>query len=535
MLSKVAAMNLRVPILPLVLIALVGCGDGADGPEGPAVLTVDPGEGIGPVRLGMSKGELFAAVGAPDTVSPFNRLITLQYETLGLEVILTSSDARTLTEDARVRGIGTLPGALVEGPLVPGQSRAAVETLHGAADIDVRGVLYFVGAGLAATVDEAGAVTRFAVWPRFGVLDGPAPMLSAQTRAKPLPVATDEETPRFEFQGERYEVVDMHLHAGRLSGQVLSGLEYLLAQLPEPSLLYFPAASGLVIDPYGEHVGIQAHLRAVGIAHGVLLAAYTQKTIGFTENRLLEAFLDDPRNTSPDGLPWSWGLASIDFEGFEAPAVAAARLDALASYFETRPDVFIGIKLAHAHQAVTFDDPLYLGVYDIAARYGVPVLLHTGITPFPNAKSESEYYDPASLAAVVEAYDGEHGNGRVDFVLGHAGRGDARAINSSLDLAAENDNVWLEISLINAVLSIDENGNPVQGTERMHRPILEQIKARGLIDRTIFASDGPQYFGKIRGYLSLIVSTMVAVGYTPAEIQMVLADNFYRCFQPPGR
>ncbi len=530
-------MCLRVPILTLFVALLFGCGaeTADDGSAPPSVMTLVSGASIGPVRIGMTAPEVMAALGEPDSVTPFNRLITVKYSEPGLEVIFTSSDAVALSDDARVRSVSTLPWAEFEGPVATGQARTSLEAEYGPADIDARGVIYFVSAGLAVSLDADDKAVRFAVWPPFTALEKPALMLPAQTRVKDLPVQSEEEMPFFEFKGERYEVVDMHLHIGKLSGQVLSGVEYLLGRLPEPSLLYFPATAGLVIDPYGEHLGIKHHLRSAGIGHGVLLASYTQKTIGFTENRLLEAYLDDPRNTSPDGLPWSWGLASINFDGFDNPAVAEARLDALSSYFETRPDVFIGIKLAHAHQAVSFEDPLYLGVYDVAARYGVPVLLHTGITPFPNAMSEAEYYDPASLAAVVEAYDGEHGNGRVDFLLGHTGRGDARAIRSSIELAAAKDNVWLEISLIDAVLSVDENGDPVDGTEKMHRPILEEIKARGLIDRTIFASDGPQYFGKIRGYLSLMVSSMVAVGYTPEEVQMVLADNFYRCFQPPGR
>ena len=94
----------------------------------------------------------------------------------------------------------------------------------------------------------------------------------------------------------------------------------------------------------------------------------------------------------------------------------------------------MGIKLAHAHQAVSFEDPIYLGVYDVAARQNVPVLLHTGLSPFPNTQTEPEFYDPGTLESVIEAYDGQHGQGRVDFVLSHIGQGDFNAIEHGLHL-----------------------------------------------------------------------------------------------------
>jgi len=122
----------------------------------------------------------------------------------------------------------------------------------------------------------------------------------------------------------------------------------------------------------------------------------------------------------------------------------------------------------------------------------------------------------------------------VDFVLGHTGQGDARAIESSLQLAATHPNVWLEISAINRPLLIDADGNEVDSDAPMHEVVLGEIKARNLVGKTIFATDGPQYFGKVQSYLNLMVSTMHSVGYTPAEIQAVLADNFFSCFQPEG-
>jgi hypothetical protein len=86
--------------------------------------------------------------------------------------------------------------------------------------------------------------------------------------------------------------------------------------------------------------------------------------------------------------------------------MAGERLAAMRSYLTARPDRFIGIKLAHAHQGVSFSDPVYQGVYQVAAETGAPVLLHTGFSPFPGTQDDPAYYDPLNLEAVVTAFDG---------------------------------------------------------------------------------------------------------------------------------
>ena len=171
-----------------------------------------------------------------------------------------------------------------------------------------------------------------------------------------------------------------------------------------------------------------------------------------------------------------------------------------------------------------------MGVYDVASRQGVPVLLHTDFSPFPNTQTEPEYYDPASLESVIEAYDGQHGANRVYFVLSHIGQGDIRAIEHSLQLAERHENVWLELSAINRPLLIGMEGETVDDPALMHTYVIEQIKLRGLQDKLIFATDGPQYFGKVHSYLQLMAESMRDAGYTVADLRGVFSENFYRCF-----
>jgi hypothetical protein len=126
----------------------------------------------------------------------------------------------------------------------------------------------------------------------------------------------------------------------------------------------------------------------------VLTRDFTHHTTGYYANEALERDLDDARNAvGADGDPWAWGFASVNFDDW-AGDLAGDRLAALRSYFTAHPDRFIGIKLAHAHQQVPFTDPAYQGVYQVAAEVGVPVLLHTGFSPFPGAQSDPAYYDP---------------------------------------------------------------------------------------------------------------------------------------------
>ena len=495
------------------------------------VIEVVPGQSIAEITVGMTMVELRELVGDPDSQFGFQRLINARYNDLAIEVLLTSTEASFASDDARVRSISTLPGAGLKGELTLDLTREDLEAKFGPVTLESSGVVYFVESGLAVELSAENRATRYAIWPPYQLQAEPPEMLPAETEMVDEVVSeTDEALPEYEFEGETYRVVDMHLHIGTLEGQYPSGVAFLLSQLPPQSLMYFPSTAGLVLDPYGEHVGIQEHLRAAGVAHGVLLATYTHKTVGYARNRLLEDLLDDPRNVNVDGSPFAWGMVSINFDGYEEPEVKASRLAALESYFVQRPDLFIGIKLAHAQQAVGFDDPLYMEVYDVAAKYGVPMLLHTGLSPFPNSATDPHFYDPASLEAVITAYDGAHGQGKVDFVLAHTGQGDARAIESSLQLAAAKDNVWLELSAINRPLQIDENGEDIDSDEPMHPYVLGEILNRDLVSKAIFATDGPQYFGKTQSALKLLVGEMVTIGYSPDDIQGVLADNFFRCF-----
>ncbi|MCZ7680875.1 MAG: hypothetical protein M5U28_19690 [Sandaracinaceae bacterium] len=196
-----------------------------------------------------------------------------------------------------------------------------------------------------------------------------------------------------DVDGRTIEVIDVHLHPSSFGRIAENGRGFILQGLPPFARLYAPALIDRLLDPYAPHIGIRAQADWAGVDRVVLLAVYTPETTGYFENVALDGLIADPRNER-DGERWAYGLPSVNFTDWDMPGVPERRLAALESWLATHPDRHVGVKLAHAHQAVTFDDPAYLGVYDVAARQGVPVLLHTGFSPFPGSRIEPEYYDP---------------------------------------------------------------------------------------------------------------------------------------------
>jgi predicted TIM-barrel fold metal-dependent hydrolase len=516
----------------LLVAALAACGDDAGGDDGvltfdaaPAGRAIVAGEGVGGLRLGMRWAEARALLGEP-SIAPvvLVRLAHVRWPEAGVEALLTSPDDTTLTDDALVIGVAATAPADFTGEVRPGASRAAIEAALGVAPEELAGRAYYpAGLSVAYTDDVASLV---AVVPSYVLAPEPPPMAPAQgVEVLPIGGATRRGVV---VDGETLPVVDMHLHPGDFSTMAPTGKAFILASLPPFLAPYVPELLDRLSDPWAPHVGIAAQLEMADVAHGVLYAVYTPASTGYQTNEGLEQLLADPRNTAGED-PLFWGFASINFEDWSAD-LAGERLEALASYFATAPELFLGIKLAHAHQGVSFADTDYHGVYEVAAEHGVPVLLHTGFSPFPGTRDDPAYYDPLGLEPLITAYDGAHGLPRVDFVLSHVGQGDARAVAHALDLAEAHDNVWLELSALGRPLLVDADGRPVSGGEPQYQLVLAELAARGLIDRALFASDGPQSSGGVRSYLGRLLAGMQEAGYTTAEIGAVLSGNFARLY-----
>ncbi len=342
---------------------------------------------------------------------------------------------------------------------------------------------------------------------------------------------------RITVNGVELAVFDPHLHFGSYGQMTRKGKEFLAQSIPDFLRLHTPPLISLGTSPWASHVGVRSQLEMAGIDHGILLATYTQRTNGYATNEQLLAALQDSRNHAKDGTPLFWGLVSINVDDFTAPGKSKLRLDALRSYLVKRPKQIIGIKLAHAHQGIAFNDTTCDGIYAVAAEVGAPVLLHTGFSPFPGSKDTDVYYNPIYLKAVVEKYTGAAGGARVDFILAHAGQGDLRSVKDALSMAKTYPNVYLDLSALKRPFLRDENGNDISAADQQTEKykvqlpyVLARVKELGLVSKALFATDGPQYSGMARSYLTYFVDELKKAGFTVDEMRKILNDNAYGVF-----
>jgi predicted TIM-barrel fold metal-dependent hydrolase len=305
-----------------------------------------------------------------------------------------------------------------------------------------------------------------------------------------------------EYRGELLDTLDMHLHIGDWASIPERSQDVIAGNFPFPlGLDAAGTASGVVT---GE--GVLEQLDGAGIRRGVLFAVYAPRTVGIATNEeALEQIAADPTRLL--------GLASLRFDHWGTDA--QAELDALRAALG-EPGM-VGIKLAHAHQHVRFDDPAYFGVYAIAAELDVPVYLHTGLSPFPGTSQEAPYTDAGYLEPAITSFP------TVRFILGHLGHDFepevTQPLDTVLDLAERFENVWLEPSAL-------RHPDDFRLTYAM-----DQIRSRGLVSRTIYGSDGPQSPGFVGRYVREVVDAMDAADYTIDEAADVLARNFDRAFQ----
>jgi predicted TIM-barrel fold metal-dependent hydrolase len=308
-----------------------------------------------------------------------------------------------------------------------------------------------------------------------------------------------------EAGGQRIAVVDMHLHTGtwetmtprfqrRVAQNVPNGLKWIMPWVATRQL------SGAAL--IGE-------LDKGGITAGGVFALYSPHTTGVASNEFVaEQIARDPGRL--------YGFASLRVDQWNLDA--EAQLHALEAALQ-RPQ-FIGVKLAHAHQQIRLDDERFWPIYELAGRLHKPVYLHTGTSPNPGTRTEPPYVDPAYLEEAIRRYP------QTIFILGHSGYdSDQKALtytDSALAVAARHPNAYLETGALGADRAAD-----------VVRDYVRRVRKAGLVGKTLYGSDGPQRPGYARSHLVRFVAAMEAEGYTPADMQAVLAGNFAQVFGLP--
>jgi predicted TIM-barrel fold metal-dependent hydrolase len=333
------------------------------------------------------------------------------------------------------------------------------------------------------------------------------------------------------YQGMPIEAIDIHQHPGRFETMGPLGQEFVLKVLPEfiPDFLKrwsLSTLSKFMLDPYGPFIGIKTECEKAGLSRCGLFAVYAPETWGITSNEEVLAFLQDKRNQDQHGHPYFFGLASVSMQNLLLNEEAElARLRSML-----QKPLFKGVKLAFIHNNIPLDDERFNGIYTVAAQFKAPVYHHIGSSPLRSlsdfvTEEEKEHYiasyDPSRLEKVIAA------NLEVPFILGHMGYDFLKEgydfVPKVYDLAKRYPNVYLEISAF-ARSSYDPDGS------QMDR-ILSAIKAEGLIDRTIYGSDGPGSPSATKKYLEATLRSMDRVGYTYDEAEAVLSRNSRLLFQ----
>ena len=138
---------------------------------------IEPGVGIGAVRLGATYAEVSAALGRVSAL-PGNGLFFAQYRDVGLEVVFTSPDPARLVDDARVLGVSAVGGARLDAGARPGLSRdAIVSALGPPTESSGKYLWWSVGVGVELTSDIA---TRVAVFSPYTLQPVAPPMEPAR-------------------------------------------------------------------------------------------------------------------------------------------------------------------------------------------------------------------------------------------------------------------------------------------------------------------------------------------------------------------
>jgi predicted TIM-barrel fold metal-dependent hydrolase len=308
-----------------------------------------------------------------------------------------------------------------------------------------------------------------------------------------------------EIDGQRLAVIDMHLHTGtwemspprfqqRLSGRVPTGFKWTMKLFTDWNLK-------------GDR--ILGQLDNAGINAGAIFALWSPATTGIaTHEYVAEQVAADPQRL--------FGFASLRVDRWNQDGGEQLRMmeEAIEQYG------MVGIKLAHGHQQIRLDDRRFYGIYEVAARQGTPVYLHTGTSPNPGTRTEPPYCDPAYLEEAIRLHPG------AVFILGHSGYDSFNQAltytDSAIDLAARYPNVYLEPGALGA-----------ERAEAVRLDYLERVKTAGVIEKLIYGSDGPQFPGYLKSHLEAFIAGMVEAGYSADDMRLILADNFKRVFDTP--
>jgi predicted TIM-barrel fold metal-dependent hydrolase len=210
-------------------------------------------------------------------------------------------------------------------------------------------------------------------------------------------------------------IVDAHMHVPRLS-------------TVKPAWLDWAAQFGRdyrwrdVYDSDGDPVPARLDelLESEGVARGLLFCEYSPRATGI--------------QPIEDLLP----IVEYNPDRFRLVANVNPHLHhPVVSEVERQLDMgAVALKLHPVHGGFAPDDPELQAAYSACADRGVPVIVHSGVSVFPGARSR--FGNPELMLDVVERFPG------LNFVFAHGGRG--WWYDTAAFLALAKPNVWLDLA-----------------------------------------------------------------------------------------
>ena len=160
-------------------------------------------------------------------------------------------------------------------------------------------------------------------------------------------------------------------------------------------------------------------MEEIGVAHAVVITSYKNDLQRPSVEELLTVLINDPRVTIVEGLRWR----------------GEARTDLFQLEERIRDGLVKGIKLYPGYDNYAINDPSLESVFRIAAKYSVPVMIHTGDTYSKTAKVRMAH--PLLVDDVAVDYPA------VKFVMCHLGN---PWFQDAAEVLYKNDNVYADIS-----------------------------------------------------------------------------------------
>jgi predicted TIM-barrel fold metal-dependent hydrolase len=172
--------------------------------------------------------------------------------------------------------------------------------------------------------------------------------------------------------------------------------------------------------PTTEHVlELFAKMQEIGVAHAVVITSYKVDMDRPSVEELTELLVNEPRVTLVEGLRWR----------------GDARTDLFHLEERIRDGMVKGIKLYPGYDNYPINDPSLETVFRIAAKYEVPVMIHTGDTYSKTAKVRMAH--PLLVDDIAVDYPD------VKFVMCHLGN---PWFQDAAEVLYKNDNVYADIS-----------------------------------------------------------------------------------------